>query len=57
MEEEEVLILDASVAVKWSTDEPLREKALIIRKRYALGEASLEAPSLLYYYPLVLFAS
>ena len=49
MAEEEVLILDASVAIKWFTHEPLREKALVIRDKHARGEASLEAPSLLYY--------
>ena len=31
MEEETLLILDASVAVKWFTMEPLRDKALIIK--------------------------
>jgi len=49
MEKETVLILDASVAVKWFTMEPLRDKALIIRDRYVSGELDLEAPSLLYY--------
>jgi len=49
MEEETLLILDASVAVKWFTMEPLRDKALIIRDKYVNGELELEAPSLLYY--------
>ena len=49
MEEETLLILDASVAVKWFTMEPLRDKALIIRNKYVNGELDLEAPSLLYY--------
>ena len=49
MEEETLLILDASVAVKWFTMEPLRDKALIIRYKYVNGELDLEAPSLLYY--------
>ena len=49
MEEETLLILDASVAVKWFTMEPLRDKALIIRNKYVDGELDLEAPSLLYY--------
>ena len=49
MEEETLLILDASVAVKWFTIEPLRDKALIIRDKYVDGELDLEAPSLLYY--------
>lgn len=48
MEEETLLILDASVAVKWFTMEPLRDKALIIRDKYVNGELDLEAPSLLY---------
>jgi len=47
--EETLLILDASVAVKWFTMEPLRDKALIIRNKYVDGELDLEAPSLLYY--------
>ncbi|MDJ0270471.1 MAG: type II toxin-antitoxin system VapC family toxin [Aigarchaeota archaeon] len=45
---EKALILDASIAVKWFTAEPLRDKALIIRDRYVRGE-DLQAPSLLYY--------
>ena len=49
MEKETLLILDASVAVKWFTMEPLRDKALIIRDKYVNGELDLEAPSLLYY--------
>ncbi|MCX8193642.1 MAG: type II toxin-antitoxin system VapC family toxin [Nitrososphaeria archaeon] len=49
MEEEEVFVLDASVAVKWFNVEPLRDKALIIRKRYVDGEIDLIAPTLLYY--------
>ena len=49
MEKETLLILDASVAVKWFTIEPLRDKALIIRDKYVDGELDLEAPSLLYY--------
>ena len=49
MEEETLLILDATVAVKWFTMEPLRDKALIIRNKYVDGELDLEAPSLLYY--------
>jgi len=49
MEEETLLVLDASVAVKWFTMEPLRDKALIIRDKYVDGELDLEAPSLLYY--------
>ncbi|MEM4718903.1 MAG: type II toxin-antitoxin system VapC family toxin [Nitrososphaerota archaeon] len=49
MEEEKILVLDASVAVKWFNVEPLREKALIIRDRYVNGEIELIAPDLLYY--------
>jgi len=49
MEKETLLILDASVAVKWFTMEPLRDKALIIRDKYVNGKLDLEAPSLLYY--------
>ena len=49
MEEEKILVLDASVAVKWFNVEPLREKALIIRDKYVNGEIELIAPDLLYY--------
>ncbi|MEM4374497.1 MAG: type II toxin-antitoxin system VapC family toxin [Nitrososphaerota archaeon] len=49
MEEEKVLVLDASVAVKWFSAEQLREKALLILKKYIDGEVELIAPSLLYY--------
>ncbi|MEM1976941.1 MAG: type II toxin-antitoxin system VapC family toxin [Nitrososphaerota archaeon] len=49
MEEEKILVLDASVAVKWFNVEPLREKALIIRNKYVNGEIELIAPDLLYY--------
>lgn len=49
MEEEKILVLDASVAVKWFNVEPLRDKALIIRDRYVNGEVELIAPKLLYY--------
>ncbi|MEM1949829.1 MAG: type II toxin-antitoxin system VapC family toxin [Candidatus Caldarchaeum sp.] len=49
MEEEKVLVLDASVAVKWFNVEPLREKALTIRNRYASGEIELIAPDLLHH--------
>ncbi|MEM2945934.1 MAG: type II toxin-antitoxin system VapC family toxin [Thermoproteota archaeon] len=49
MEEEKVLVLDASIAVKWFNVEPLREKALTIRNRYASGDIDLIAPDLLHY--------
>jgi len=44
-----ILILDASVAVKWFNPEPLRKESLTIRKMFLEGEVDLEAPSLLYY--------
>lgn len=47
MEEGEVFVLDASIAVKWFDVKPLRDKALIIRKRYVDGEIDLIAPTLL----------
>ncbi|MEM4346493.1 MAG: type II toxin-antitoxin system VapC family toxin [Candidatus Caldarchaeum sp.] len=49
MEEEKILVLDASVAVKWFNVEPLREKALTIRSKYASGDIDLIAPDLLHY--------
>jgi len=49
MEEEKVLVLDATVAVKWFTNEPLRNKALLIRDRYVKGLVDLIAPGLFFY--------
>jgi len=49
MAEKKILVLDASVAVKWFTLEPLRDKALAIRNLYLDGKVELEAPSLLLY--------
>ncbi len=49
MEEEKILVLDASVAVKWFNVEPFRDKALIIRNKYVNGDVDLIAPSLLFY--------
>lgn len=49
MEEEKILVLDASIAVKWFNIEPFRDKALIIRDRYVNGEIDLIAPDLLFY--------
>ena len=49
MAKEKILVLDASVAVKWFNPEPLREKALEIRKSFVEGNIQLEAPSLLPY--------
>lgn len=49
MEEEKVLVLDASVAVKWFNVEPFRDKALLIRDKYVRGEVDLIAPCLLFF--------
>ena len=49
MAEEKILVLDASVAVKWFNPEPLRDKALEIRESFVEGKIQLEAPSLLPY--------
>lgn len=49
MEGEKVLVLDASLAVKWFNVEPLRDKALIIRDKHVNGEIDLIAPNLLFY--------
>ena len=38
MAEEKILVLDASVAVKWFNPEPLRDKALEIRESFVKGE-------------------
>lgn len=45
----EILVIDASVAVKWFSDEPHRDKALEIRVGHTRGDLQLEAPSLLPY--------
>ena len=49
MEEEKILVLDASIAVKWFNVEPLRDKALLLRDKYVSGEIDLIAPDLLFY--------
>jgi len=49
MAEKEILILDASVAVKWFSPEPLREQASAIRRDFVDGRVELEAPTLLPY--------
>lgn len=49
MAEEAVLVLDASVAVKWFNPEPLRENALMLRRGFVDGEFEIEAPTLLRY--------
>ena len=49
LERTPLFILDASVAVKWFVREPLRDKALQVRKDYAEGKIDLLAPSLIRY--------
>ncbi|MEM2036709.1 MAG: ABC transporter substrate-binding protein, partial [Candidatus Caldarchaeum sp.] len=49
MEEQKILVLDATVAVKWFNVEPLREKALLVREKYVNGFVELITPSLLHY--------
>ncbi len=49
MAERAVLILDASVAVKWFNPEPLREEALAIRRSFVDGDIELESNTLLHY--------
>ena len=49
MERSPLLVIDASVAVKWFVAEPHREKALRIREGYARGVIELLAPSLIQY--------
>lgn len=49
MERSPLLVIDASVAVKWFVVEPHREKALRIREGYARGVIELLAPSLIQY--------
>lgn len=47
MERAQVLIVDASVAVKWYVKEPMREKALKLRDDYVSERIDLQAPSLI----------
>ena len=49
MAQKEILILDASVAVKWFNPEPLRKNALAIRENFRAGEIFLVAPALINY--------
>ena len=49
MAEEKILVVDASVAVKWFNPEPFRDKALKIRESFVEGKIQLEAPALLLY--------
>lgn len=43
------MIIDASVVIKWFTNEPERKAALQIRDLWIDGEIPLSAPTLLYY--------
>nr|BAE03231.1 hypothetical conserved protein [uncultured Candidatus Nitrosocaldus sp.] len=49
MEEEKVLVIDASVVVKWFNIEPLHDKAIAIRDAYIDGVIEIIAPTLIYY--------
>lgn len=49
MERAEDVVLDASVAVKWFTEEEGTELALELRDSYVKGEINLLAPDLLLY--------
>ena len=49
LERTPLLVVDASVAVKWFVKEPLRKKALQVRKDYAEGRTDLTAPGLIRY--------
>ena len=49
MERSPLLVIDASVAVKWFVVEPHRGKALEIRESYVRGVVELLAPSLIQY--------
>ncbi len=49
LERTPLLILDASVAVKWFIKEPLRKKALKVREDYVEGRVDLLAPGLIHY--------
>ncbi|HYY90353.1 MAG TPA: type II toxin-antitoxin system VapC family toxin [Candidatus Dormibacteraeota bacterium] len=49
LERTPLLVVDVSVGVKWFVKEPLRRKALEVRKDYAEGRTELTAPSLLMY--------
>ena len=47
--EREVLISDASVIIKWFTDEEGRKEALILRERFRKGEIEIVVPDLALY--------
>lgn len=49
MERAQVLIIDASVAVKWYVKEQMRDKALKLRDDYISERIDLQAPSLILY--------
>jgi predicted nucleic acid-binding protein len=49
LEKSPVLVIDASVAVKWYTKEEMRDIALKLRDRFVSELIHLEAPSLILY--------
>ena len=49
MAQEQVFVVDASVAVKWYVYEELRDKALRLREDFLSESIDLEAPSLILY--------
>ena len=49
MAQEQVFVVDASVAVKWYVYEELRDKALRLREDFLSERIDLEAPSLILY--------
>jgi predicted nucleic acid-binding protein len=49
MAQDKILVIDASVAVKWFNPEKGSDKAILIRKSYVAGDIEIEAPSLLVY--------
>lgn len=47
--EKKTKILDASVIIKWFTKEEKKEKALVLREKYANGEIEILVPDLILY--------
>lgn len=49
VERAQVLVVDASVAIKWYVEEEYREQALILRRDYYDGKVALVSQPLLFY--------
>lgn len=49
VERAQILVIDASVAVKWYVEEEGRDKALRVRRDYVQGKIDLTSPALILY--------